>query len=101
MTSAYTGLHIRSTDRKGRCVAVSPAGAFVRSTDIERLVPWDEFVAIDVVNRRVQEERNECVAEIKTHSSLRAIEVDGIFSSETERASSIEAAEANLHSPSV
>lgn len=100
MCTVYSALHIRSSNQKGRCVVVSPTGVFLRSADIESLIAWNEIVAVERVNRRVKEERNEYIAAIKRRSSLRTVEVDKIFSSEAERTSFIEAVEANLQDPS-
>jgi hypothetical protein len=99
MCVLYLTLHIRATHRKGRCVVVSTTGVFVRNAHIERLVPWDEIVAVERVHQRVKEERDEYIVGIKTRSSSYAAEVDKIFSSEAERTSFMEAVQARLQDP--
>ncbi len=95
-STVYSFLHIRSIVRKGCCAAVSPAGVFVRNADIQRLIAWDEIRAIERVDRRVTEERDEYIVRVKIQPSPQALDVDKILSSEAERTAFIEAVEAGL-----
>jgi len=92
-------LHLRASNRKGRCAVVSPAGVFVRTALAERLVDWDEIVAVERVDRWIKETQHEYIVRIKTRTRSHTTEIDRIFISEEERSAFIEAVEARLRDP--
>ena len=86
---------IRTTERKGRCVAVSPAGVFVRTLETERLFLWDDIVKIERFDHGVKERKDEClvriIVRVKAKSQPFPVVVGRIFATETERAAFLEA----------
>jgi len=71
-------------ERMGRCVVVSPAGIFIRTFEIERLVPWSAIRRVEPFDGYNKERRCERGVRLVMRSS-RPVVIGHIFKSAYER----------------